>query len=26
MIRTMVNITGDLTATCVFDEITRDKN
>jgi len=26
MIRTMVNVTGDLTATCVFDEITRDKN
>jgi Na+/H+-dicarboxylate symporter len=25
MIRTMVNVTGDLTATCVFDEITRDK-
>ena len=26
MIRTMVNVTGDLTASCVFDEITRDKN
>ena len=25
MIRTMVNVTGDLTATCVFDRITRDK-
>jgi Na+/H+-dicarboxylate symporter len=24
MIRTMVNVTGDLTATCVFDKITRD--
>jgi len=26
MIRTMVNVTGDLTASCAFDEITRDKN
>ncbi|MHA7734791.1 dicarboxylate/amino acid:cation symporter [Nitrosopumilus sp. S6] len=26
MIRTMVNVTGDLTASCVFDEITRYKN
>ena len=25
MIRTMVNVTGDLTASCVFHEITRDK-
>lgn len=25
MIRTMVNVTGDLTASCVFDKITRDK-
>lgn len=25
MIRTMVNVTGDLTASCVFDRITRDK-
>ena len=25
MIRTMVNITGDLTACCVFDKITRDQ-
>ena len=24
MIRTMVNVTGDLTASCVFDKITRD--
>ena len=24
MIRTMVNVTGDLTASCVFDRITRD--
>ncbi len=24
MIRTMVNVTGDLTACCVFDKITRD--
>jgi len=23
MIRTMVNVTGDLTASCVFDKITR---
>ena len=26
MIRTMVNVTGDLTASCAFDQITRDKN
>lgn len=26
MIRTMVNVTGDLTASCAFNEITRDKN
>jgi Na+/H+-dicarboxylate symporter len=26
MIRTMVNVTGDLTACCVFDKITRDKS
>ncbi|KEQ57058.1 Proton-sodium-glutamate symport protein [Marine Group I thaumarchaeote SCGC AAA799-E16] len=26
MIRTMVNVTGDLTASCAFDEITREKN
>ncbi|QDI89468.1 dicarboxylate/amino acid:cation symporter [Candidatus Nitrosopumilus sp. SW] len=26
MIRTMVNVTGDLTASCVFNEITREKN
>ncbi len=26
MVRTMVNVTGDLTASCVFDKITRDKN
>ncbi|KAF6247587.1 dicarboxylate/amino acid:cation symporter [Nitrosopumilus sp. b3] len=25
MIRTMVNVTGDLTASCVFDKITRNK-
>ena len=25
MTRTMVNVTGDLTASCVFDKITRDK-
>ena len=25
MIRTMVNVTGDLTASCAFDRITRDK-
>ncbi|MGH1568304.1 MAG: dicarboxylate/amino acid:cation symporter [Nitrosopumilus sp.] len=25
MIRTMVNVTGDLTASCVFDKITQDK-
>ena len=25
MIRTMVNVTGDLTASCVFDKITRDR-
>ncbi|WP_299292370.1 dicarboxylate/amino acid:cation symporter [Nitrosopumilus sp.] len=25
MIRTMVNVTGDLTASCAFDKITRDK-
>ena len=26
MIRTMVNVTGDLTASCAFDRITRDKS
>ena len=26
MIRTMVNVTGDLTASCAFDQITRDKS
>ena len=26
MIRTMVNVTGDLTASCVFDQITQNKN
>ena len=26
MIRTMVNVTGDLTASCTFDRITRDKS
>lgn len=26
MIRTMVNVTGDLTASCAFSEITREKN
>ena len=26
MIRTMVNVTGDLTASCAFDNITRDKD
>ncbi|AJM92228.1 dicarboxylate/amino acid:cation symporter [Nitrosopumilus piranensis] len=26
MIRTMINVTGDLTASCAFDEITGDKN
>ena len=26
MTRTMVNVTGDLTASCVFDKITRDPN
>lgn len=26
MIRTMVNVTGDLTASCAFNEITREKN
>ncbi len=26
MIRTMVNVTGDLTASCAFHEITREKN
>ncbi len=26
MIRTMVNVTGDLTASCAFDRITRSKN
>ncbi|HEY5735883.1 MAG TPA: dicarboxylate/amino acid:cation symporter [Nitrosopumilus sp.] len=26
MIRTMVNVTGDLTASCVFDKIARDSN
>lgn len=26
MTRTMVNVTGDLTASCVFDKITRDQN
>ena len=26
MIRTMVNVTGDLTAPCAFSEITQEKN